>query len=204
LNRFAPDLPYKVVIFAIGIFFSIGTNYSDFQLLGDSIRLWSKIPSNLILFIFLPPLVFYEAMELNVRHFQRTVMSSLLVSLPGSILGTFALAASVKVMLSYNWGWDVCCIVGAILCATDPVAVVALLKEVGCSPRFVMLITLEALINDGLALVLFEIFLEFLRLEHLYSFSLPEIVRYFVLVLIVSPLLGVAFGLGTTIYYLTC
>jgi len=44
---------------------------------------------------------------------------------------------------------------GAILCATDPVAVVALLKELGASVTFNTLIEGESLLNDGTAMVFF-------------------------------------------------
>jgi hypothetical protein len=54
----------------------------------------------------------------------------MLLAGPGSLLGTFLFAACAKYMMPYNWSWDVCYVLGAILCATDPVAVVALLKQV--------------------------------------------------------------------------
>ena len=47
---------------------------------------------------------------------------------------------------------------GAVLSATDPVAVVALLKELGASVRFNTLIEGEALLNDGTAMVFFLFF----------------------------------------------
>lgn len=48
---------------------------------------------------------------------------------------------------------------GSILSATDPVAVVALLKQVGASKRLGTIIEGESLLNDGTAYVLFLIFL---------------------------------------------
>lgn len=48
---------------------------------------------------------------------------------------------------------------GAILSATDPVAVVALLKEVGASVRFSTLVEGESLLNDGTAMVIFQVML---------------------------------------------
>lgn len=46
---------------------------------------------------------------------------------------------------------------GAIISATDPVAVVALLKEVGASWRLATLIEGESLLNDGTAMVMFAV-----------------------------------------------
>ena len=50
---------------------------------------------------------------------------------------------------------------GALISATDPVAVVALLKEVGASKRLGTVIEGESLLNDGTAFVLFLIFKEY-------------------------------------------
>lgn len=50
-----------------------------------------------------------------------------------------------------------CLMLGTIVSATDPVAVVALLKELGVSKRMSTLIEGESLLNDGTALVLFVV-----------------------------------------------
>lgn len=49
---------------------------------------------------------------------------------------------------------------GSILSATDPVAVAALLEEVGAPPRLKVHIGGESLLNDGAAIVFFGIFVE--------------------------------------------
>jgi len=59
--------------------------------------------------------------------------------------------------LPYNWSFLLSLTTGAILCATDPVAVVALLKELGASPTLTVLIQGESLLNDGTAIVLYTI-----------------------------------------------
>lgn len=46
---------------------------------------------------------------------------------------------------------------GAILSATDPVAVVALMKELGVSERLATLIEGESLLNDSTAIVVFQV-----------------------------------------------
>ena len=61
-------------------------------------------------------------------------------------------------MRSYGWNWQYALTFGSILAATDPVAVVALLKSVGASPKLTMLISGESLLNDGTAIVLFVLF----------------------------------------------
>jgi len=149
LSRYAPDLPYTVVVFSLGILFAIGTRLSNFDILGESIKQWGSIEPNLLIYVFIPALTFGEAMGLSIHHCSKTFIPSCLLAFPGSVLGTFLLAACVKVMLPYDWSWNLCYVFGAILCATDPVAVVALLKTVGISASFTVLITQEALWNDG-------------------------------------------------------
>lgn len=49
---------------------------------------------------------------------------------------------------------------GSIISATDPVAVVALLKELGASKKLSTMIEGESLFNDGTAMVCFLVFLD--------------------------------------------
>ena len=66
-----------------------------------------------------------------------------------------------------GFSWDAAVLAGAILSATDPVAVVALLKELGASPKLATLIEGESLLNDGTAMVVFLVVLELVEGEHL-------------------------------------
>ena len=75
------------------------------------------------------------------------------------VFSTFATAASMFYILGFNeennMSFMACLLFGAINSATDPVAVVALLKELGVSKHISTLIEGESLLNDGTALVLF-------------------------------------------------
>ena len=197
LSRFAPNLPYTVVVFLLGILLATGVEYSNFGVLGDSVVIWSAIQPELLLFVFLPALIFGEAMTLNVHHLKCTFSSSVLLAGPGSLIGTFLLGACVKVMLPYDWSWKLCFTFGAILCATDPVAVVALLKQAGAAPKLTILVVQESLYNDGAALVLFNLFYEHLLLQPENAYDAPGAIVYFIRVIVISPLLGIALGLGT-------
>jgi len=55
---------------------------------------------------------------------------------------------------------NVCWLLGSILATTDPVAVVALLKELGAPLHIETLIEMESLFNDGVSMVFFTIFLK--------------------------------------------
>lgn len=81
---------------------------------------------------------------------------------PMLVLCTFMSAAMMKYILGYGgeFTWDHAMLYGSIISATDPVAVVALLKELGASKRLSTLIEGESLLNDGTAMVVFSVLLE--------------------------------------------
>jgi sodium/hydrogen exchanger 10/11 len=68
-------------------------------------------------------------------------------------------------MFTYNWDWYQAMMFGSILSATDPVAVVALLRDLGASKQLAMVIEGEALLNDGAAIVFFNVFLRLVTSE---------------------------------------
>lgn len=53
----------------------------------------------------------------------------------------------------YDWSWKTSLLLGGLLSATDPVAVVALLKELGASKKLSTIIEGESLMNDGYSFV---------------------------------------------------
>ena len=83
-------------------------------------------------------------------------------------------------------------IIGSILGSTDPIAVSALLKELGTPEKINMIIEGESLLNDGVSLVLFEIFKKYF-LGH--QLSLFRNIKDLVTLCIGGPLFGVVVGL---------
>lgn len=74
------------------------------------------------------------------------------------LCGTILTALVAYFVLPYGWSSDLCMLLGSILAATDPVAVAVLLKELGAPPRLRTHIAGESLLNDGAAVVFFQIF----------------------------------------------
>jgi len=115
-----------------------------------------------------------------------------------------------------DMSWYGALTIGSVLCATDPVAVVALLKNLGASMRFNTLIEGESLLNDGTAMVFFQLFSNLTKGK---DTSLIGTLFIFVRVSIGGPALGVLFGilgcswlrrivrddiLTTTVTFITC
>jgi len=127
--------------------------------LSESLEMWIRIDPHLLLYAFLPGLLFGDASTLNLLMVKRCFWQCLLLAGPGVLLGSF-LTACVAHWGPYKWDWYLSMMIGSICAATDPVAVVGLLKEMGASSKLTMLIAGESLMNDGTAIVLFTLFLK--------------------------------------------
>lgn len=106
------------------------------------------------------------------------------------------MAACFKMILMYpddELNWYEALTLGCVLSATDPVAVVALLKELGASVRFNTLVEGESLLNDGTAMVFFALFLDLAKGNEA---TVTKVLFNFVRTSIGGPLLGLAFGFG--------
>mmetsp|Transcript_18124 Transcript_18124/g.54684 ORF Transcript_18124/g.54684 Transcript_18124/m.54684 type:complete len:336 (-) Transcript_18124:610-1617(-) len=64
----------------------------------------------------------------------------------------------VSYVLPYRWDWKLALAFGSVLAATDPIAVVASLHELEASPVLTMIIAGESMLNDGSAIVIWELF----------------------------------------------
>jgi NhaP-type Na+/H+ or K+/H+ antiporter len=82
-----------------------------------------------------------------------------------------------------------------MLSATDPVAVVAVLQEVGASQKLTCVIDGESLMNDGSALV---IFLLLQKIVNGQPVTVGGGIAQFCLLAVVGMLLGIAFGAATS------
>jgi len=158
--RYLHRLPVTVIFFAVGIFFSLyaeSGNISGVQELYHSYTAWESIDPHLLLFTFLPPLLFSDAFSVDTYVAKRTALQCLLLAGPGVVIGSFATAYVFYYWLPYGFNFATSLMIGSILSATDPVAVVSLLKDLGASPILTMQIQGESMLNDGTAMVLFTV-----------------------------------------------
>ncbi|GJQ10673.1 hypothetical protein GpartN1_g2464.t1 [Galdieria partita] len=154
-------LPYTVVILVAGGVLGVAGCYLDLAELSASSAYWLSInPPEVLLFVFLPPLIFEGALKIDWFVFQRQVWDVLLLAFVLVVLDTILLAVLTVYVLDINWTIDAGIMFGALLAATDPVACVSLLKESGASPSLRTLIEGESLFNDGSAYTLFYLFMK--------------------------------------------
>jgi len=144
--------------------FEIGRITINLKFLDNAVTWAGHIDPHLILYVFLPTLIFEAAFAMDFHTFKKTVSNASIMAIPGIIIAMVLTAALMiwvnKLGLGLeNWGWPVALMFGAVASATDPVAVVALLKELGASKKLGTLIEGESMLNDGTAIVLFMVFL---------------------------------------------
>mmetsp|Transcript_82025 Transcript_82025/g.149971 ORF Transcript_82025/g.149971 Transcript_82025/m.149971 type:complete len:1237 (-) Transcript_82025:161-3871(-) len=168
-TKYFHKLPYTVVLFVLGVLSSLfykafaEDDEESFGVFARSYEMWMKIDPHLLIFTMLPVLLTGDAMTLDTAVAKRVSSQCLWLAGPGVLMGSFGAAAFLRVYL----GWDflVCLACGSILAATDPVAVVGLLKELGASPTLTVQIQGESLLNDGTAMVLFNVAYNMLKGE---------------------------------------
>ena len=114
-----------------------------------------EVTPELVLLVLLPGLVFEAALRFEPEHLRRTLGWMVLLAAPGVLVS----AAIVAVVLNLVTGlpFELGMVVGSMVAATDPVAVIATFRSLGAPRRLATLVEGESLLNDGTALVLFTV-----------------------------------------------
>jgi NhaP-type Na+/H+ or K+/H+ antiporter len=109
--------------------------------------------SQAILFIFLPPLIFEAAWNVHLAELRRTWKQIALLALPGTVVVASAIAGTITALGALPFGAAL--LFGAIVAATDPVAVIAVFRKFSVPDRVKTIVEAESLSNDGVAVVLY-------------------------------------------------
>eukprot|EP00804_Cyclotella_cryptica_P028004 CCRYP_003873-RA/>CCRYP_003873-RA protein AED:0.08 eAED:0.08 QI:1873/1/0.87/1/0.85/0.75/8/36/800 len=158
LSRYAHGLPYTAVMFITGAMMGYSALHAAGNGIVDSTRLWLGINGEIIILAFLPGLLFLDSYNSNVYLFQRAFLQIITFAFPMVLAGTALTACVAYYIFPYGWSFDLSMTFGAILSATDPVAVAVLLNELGAPSRLKVHIAGESLMNDGSSVVFFRIF----------------------------------------------
>jgi hypothetical protein len=112
----------------------------------------------------------------------------ILLAGPGALISTLVTGCLIRGMFSNpfpdegsesplidkdetSWPWASAFLLGSILAATDPVAVIAALNALHAPAKLTLLVSGEALLNDGAGVVLFEMFFEIASGKHTFDFA---------------------------------
>ena len=145
--------PYTVGLTIIGLALGLSAEHvPQLEWLNDL-----PLSHDLILFIFLPPLIFESALNLDGQLLLRNLTPVMTLAGPGLLLAAAITGTLVTWLTPLNLGEAL--LFGTLISATDPVAVIALFKEFGVPKRLMVLVEGESLFNDASAIVVFGVIL---------------------------------------------
>ncbi len=152
-------IPHTTFLVFVGIIiFFAGSWYPPLQFFQNF-----QLSQEMIFFVFLPTLLFESAFQMPARQMlaEKTpiavlAIGSYLLSVALVSLGMWGLFSLIGLQIPFIF----LLLFGAIISATDPVAVLAVFKKLGVTPRLTRLFEGESLFNDGTSWALFVVILE--------------------------------------------
>lgn len=183
-------MPYTIGLVITGYILSsfIAPHISLFQPFEDLVP-----SSGIILYLFLPPLIFESAVALNTRLLSRNLFPVLGLAIPGVIISAVIIGLLVSHMFAMPLLFAL--LFGALISATDPAAVISLFKEIGVPKRLQILVEGESLLNDAAAIVMFQMLLTLITVSSLTeSISFTDTAVTFTETVIISFFGGILVG----------
>jgi CPA1 family monovalent cation:H+ antiporter len=144
-----------IVTRRIGLPYAIGLVVAGIALTAVGYQSRIVLTPELIFTFLLPPLVFEAALHLGWDQFRREAPLVLSIAFVGTLLSAFVVAGGMHWLA--GWGWQASLLFGSLIAATDPVSVIAMMKEQNAEKRLRFLMESESLVNDGAAAVLFSL-----------------------------------------------
>jgi NhaP-type Na+/H+ or K+/H+ antiporter len=136
-------IPYAVLLVLGGLLMGFIPGLPTIQLNPD-----------LVLFLFLPPLIYSSAWLTSWREFRASLRPILMLSIV-LVLATTAIVAIVA-HFAVGLSWPVAFVLGAVVSPTDAVAASATAQSVGLARRIVAVIEGESMVNDASGLVAYR------------------------------------------------
>jgi len=148
ISKRVDKLPLTILLVFVGIGIStFGRDVPGLSLLSDF-----HLTPELVLFVFIPTLIFESAFNLDARQVSSNIWPIMTLAIPGLLISTGIIGLIFSVFTDFDL--MVALLLGAILSATDPVAVIAIFKQLGVPERLTILVEGESLFNDATSLVL--------------------------------------------------
>lgn len=136
----------------------------------------------ILLDVMLSLLLFAGAMHVNIRDLEQQKRAVILFSTLGVLISTFVVGGLVylaAMLVGINLPFIFALLFGALISPTDPIAVLAILKEAKVNKNLELKIEGESLFNDGIGVVVFITILTIATAMEGESFGLVEILQLF-------------------------
>lgn len=183
-------LPFAAVLIALGFIaselivaagFDTGIRFHGFH--------------DLIFYVLLPLLIFQAAFTLNISALKQYWLGVVLLAFPLMLLAMFISAWLIFYGIAHPTGFPflAALLTAVLLAATDPAAVVGMMRDLGAPKRLCVLLEGESLLNDALAIVGFSVILQ-LALMPTTLFSVNEALWQFAVVFVGGLVCGAVIG----------
>ena len=136
-------VPYPILLVLGGLAFGLVPGMPEVEL-----------EPELVLLVFLPPLLYSAAFFSNLRELRRNARPIGLLAV-GLVIATM-LAVALLGHWAFGLDWRVAFVLGAVVSPTDAVAPAAILRRLGVPRRVVTIVEGESLTNDWTALILYK------------------------------------------------
>jgi CPA1 family monovalent cation:H+ antiporter len=139
------SIPYPILLVIGGLVLGVVPGLPEVELEPD-----------LVLVIFLPPLLFYAAFNSSLRDLRADARAISLTSI-GLVLATTCAVAVIAHQAIDGMPWAMAFALGAIVSPTDPVAATAIMRRLSVPRRLVTVVEGESLVNDASALIAYRV-----------------------------------------------
>lgn len=185
-------IPHTVFLVGVGVILGALAFLPPLSFIDDL-----TLTPQLLFFIFLPILIFESAYNINIKHLTSDAPIISILSIVSLVVSAFAIAFGLDFafdLINLDVPFMLSLVFGAIISATDPVAVLALFKEYGAPRRLSLIFEGESIFNDGTGVALFLVILAIAESGAYGMGDVTQGILSFTIMVVGGILFGLLFG----------
>uniref|UniRef100_A0A0N5BRT4 Sodium/hydrogen exchanger n=1 Tax=Strongyloides papillosus TaxID=174720 RepID=A0A0N5BRT4_STREA len=196
---FVPESCCLIILgMVLGFFFLGDSNHDNIRFL--------EFDANIFFFYLLPPIIFESAYSLKDSAFIDNLGTILLYAVLGTILNIAIIGGGLVGLDAYNLMGDLkidpldAFLFASLIAAVDPVAVLAIFKELGVNKMLYFMVFGESLLNDAVTVVCYNLVTEFKELPEITLHDIGMGTASFICVSIGGILIGLFYGILSSFF----
>ncbi|MGQ9706918.1 MAG: cation:proton antiporter [bacterium] len=148
-----------------------------------------ELGPDLIFNVLMPIIVFEGAIRMSGGQFMERLKTILFIAFGGTTFEFILFAIIITLVMGINW--QIALLLGIAICSTDPASVLAIFKTLGIERRLSILMEGESILDDGVAIVAFQVVTGLIMGG---TFSILSLIFEFVKFTIGGAILGLILG----------